>query len=39
MKAVISMKRAEGEIWTTELPEVKAGKWFFRQFPSQKQQT
>ena len=24
-------RKANGEIWTAELPEVKAGKWYFRQ--------
>ncbi|MCP4642008.1 MAG: right-handed parallel beta-helix repeat-containing protein [bacterium] len=30
-KAVTGWKKGEGELWTTEIPEVKAGDWYFRQ--------
>ncbi|MCX6880410.1 MAG: right-handed parallel beta-helix repeat-containing protein [Verrucomicrobia bacterium] len=30
-RKIAGWRRAEGEIWTTELPDVKAGTWFFRQ--------
>jgi hypothetical protein len=30
-RKISGWKRGEGEIWTAELPEVKAGKWYFRQ--------
>jgi hypothetical protein len=30
-RKISGWKKGEGEIWTIELPEVKAGKWYFRQ--------
>ena len=30
-RRISGWKKGNGEIWTTELPEVKAGKWYFRQ--------
>jgi hypothetical protein len=30
-KPITAWRRGAGEVWTTELPEVKAGKWYFRQ--------
>ncbi len=30
-RKITGWKPGEGEIWTAELPEVKAGKWYFRQ--------
>jgi hypothetical protein len=30
-RRIAGWKKGEGDIWTAELPEVKAGKWYFRQ--------
>ncbi|MFQ6131813.1 MAG: right-handed parallel beta-helix repeat-containing protein [Armatimonadota bacterium] len=30
-RAIAGWKRGEGEIWTVELPEVRAGEWYFQQ--------
>ena len=30
-RAITGWKRGEGALWTAELPEVKAGRWYFRQ--------
>jgi hypothetical protein len=30
-RTITGWKKGPGNIWTTELPEVKAGKWYFRQ--------
>jgi hypothetical protein len=30
-RRITGWKRGEGDIWTTELPEAKAGQWYFRQ--------
>jgi hypothetical protein len=30
-RTITGWKKGQGSVWTTELPEVKAGKWYFRQ--------
>ena len=30
-RRIAGWKKGKGRIWTAELPEVKAGKWYFRQ--------
>ncbi|MBX7254915.1 MAG: right-handed parallel beta-helix repeat-containing protein [Candidatus Hydrogenedentes bacterium] len=30
-RTITGWKRAEGDLWTVEIPEVKAGTWYFRQ--------
>jgi hypothetical protein len=31
-RTITGWKKGNGQVWTTEIPEVKAGKWYFRQF-------